>query len=114
MGLLPVPRAAVKGAQAGHDALQIVETKTEDVFVSVPSLRLDCVVAAAYKLSRTAADAAIQGGLVYVNAVLCDKPDKKLAVGDVLVLRGKGKRLLFAETGTSKKGRLHLTVRRYL
>ncbi len=107
-------RATLTLREAAFDELRAVETKTEDFFVSVPSLRLDCVIAAAYKLSRAAADTAIQSGLVYVNAVLCEKPDKKLAVGDVLVLRGKGKRLLFAETGQSKKGRLHLTVRRYL
>ena len=107
-------RATLTLRDASFEQLQTVETKTEDVFISVPSLRLDCVIAAAYKLSRTAADTAIQSGLVYVNAVQCDKPDKKLAVGDVLVLRGKGKCLLFAQTGESKKGRLHLTVRRYL
>ena len=107
-------RATLTLRDASPDELQKAEAKTEDVFVSVPSLRLDCVVAAAYKLSRGKAETAIQSGLVYVNAVLCDKPDKKLLVGDKLVLRGKGKCLLFAQTGESKKGRLHLTVRRYI
>lgn len=107
-------RATLTLRDASLDELHLTEAKTEDVFVSVPSLRLDCVVAAAYKLSRGKAEAAIQGGLAYVNAVLCDKPDKKLSVGDKLVLRGKGKCLLFSQTGESKKGRLHLTIRRYL
>ena len=107
-------RATLTVRDAAPDELQKAEAKTEDVFVSVPSLRLDCVVAAAYKLSRTAAETAIQSGLVYVNAVLCDKPDKRCAIGDKLVLRGKGKCLLLEQTGQSKKGRLHLTVRRYI
>ena len=107
-------RAALRVREEPISALHRVESKTEDVFVSVPSLRLDCVVAAAYRLSRGKAEAAIAAGLVYVNAVQTMKPDKKLDVGDILVLRGKGKCALFEQPGESKKGRLHLTVRRYL
>lgn len=107
-------RATLTVRDASFDELQKREAKTEDAFVSVPSLRLDCVLAAAFRLSRTGADQAICAGLVFVNAVQTEKPDKRLAAGDVLVLRGRGKCLLLEQTGQSKKGRLHLTVRRYL
>ena len=66
------------------------------------------------RLSRSKAEQAIKAGLVFVNAVQTDKTDKKLDAGDVLVLRGKGKCKLLEQTGESKKGRLHLTVRQYL
>ena len=107
-------RATLTVRDAAFDELQTREAKTEDVFVSVPSLRLDCVIAAAYELSRGKAEEAIQSGLVFVNAVQTDKPDRRLSPGDVLVLRGKGKCLVLEQTGQSKKGRLHLTIRRYL
>ena len=107
-------RATLTLRDASLDELHLTEAKTEDVFVSVPSLRLDCVIAAAYKLSRGKAETAIQSGLVYVNAVQTDKTDRRLSPGDVLVLRGKGKCLLLEQTGQSKKGRLHLTIRHYL
>ncbi len=106
-------RATLTLRDASFGDLQMREAKTKDVFVSVPSLRLDCVVAAAYHLSRTGAEQAIRAGLVFVNAVQTDKADKRLFAGDVLVLRGRGKCRLLEETGQSKKGRLHLTVRRY-
>ncbi len=106
-------RATLTLRDASFAELQTREAKTQDVFVSVPSLRLDCVLAAAYNLSRTKAEQAIRAGLVFVNAVQTDKTDRRLSPGDVLVLRGKGKCLLAEETGRSKKGRLHLTVRQY-
>lgn len=107
-------RATLTLRDAAISELGTRETKTEDAFVSVPSLRLDCVVAAAYKLSRAKAEQTIAAGLVFVNAVQESKTDRRLSPGDVLVLRGKGKCLLLEQTGQTKKGRLHLTIRHYL
>ena len=106
-------RATLTLREVSFGDLQTPTAKTKDVFVSVPSLRLDCVLAAAFHLSRAKAEQAIKAGLVFVNAVQTDKTDRRLAPGDVLVLRGKGKCRLLEETGQSKKGRLHLTLRQY-
>lgn len=112
--LFSAGRATLTVSDASFDALGERQQSTKDFFVSVPSMRLDCIAAAAFRLSRTKAEQAIKAGLVFVNAVQTDKTDKKLDVGDVLVLRGKGKCKLLEQTGESKKGRLHLTVRQYL
>lgn len=90
------------------------EDNTEVVFLSVASLRLDCVVAAAFRLSRNDAAQAINQGLVYLNSEQSLKIDRTVDVHDKLVLRGKGKAVIEEITGTSKKGRIHINVKRYL
>ena len=94
--------------------LQSKESKTETVFVSVASLRLDCLVASAFKLSRTNAVNAINQGIVYVNSEQIYKSDYILKSGDKLVLRGKGKVIIDEIIRENKKGRLHLNIKRYL
>lgn len=79
----------------------------------VASLRLDNVVSAAFSVSRSAATQAIQKGLVFVNALSCEKTAAPVKEGDRIVFRSKGK-VRLAEVGrTSKKGRLHITIERY-
>lgn len=110
--------------QAGRGQLTVVagdtgslnasENKTETVFISVASLRLDCVAAAAFRLSRNNAVDCINQGLVYVNTARVMKIDYTLKMGDKLVIRGKGKTVVEEIVGESKKGRIHLNIKRYL
>ncbi len=88
--------------------------KTEIKFYSVASLRLDSIVSAAFNLSRGTAAEAISKGIVYVNSSQCLKNDFTLKQGDKIVFRGKGKVLLYEVIGESKKGRVHINLKRYL
>jgi len=90
------------------------ESKTEISFVSVASLRLDCVVAAAFKLSRNNAVNIINQGLIYVNSEQILKCDYLLKRDDKLVLRGKGKTVIDEIIGESKKGRIHINIKKYI
>ncbi len=81
---------------------------------TVPSLRLDNVLGAAFKLSRSTAVTAIKSGLVSVDHIECLKPDAKLQEGSVLVLKGKGKAVLKEVGGESKKGRIWIVVERFV
>lgn len=94
--------------------IDLFESNTDIIFLSVASLRLDCVVAAAFKLSRTVAVEMIKQGVVYVNSLQILKTDYSLNPGDKLVLRGKGKIIIEEITGKSKKGRIHINIKRYL
>lgn len=107
-------RGQLTVTEAGFDALQSKESKTETVFASVASLRLDCLVAAAFKLSRTNAVNAINQGIVYVNSEQILKNDYNLSEGDKLVLRGKGKIIIDEILRENKKGRIHINIKRYL
>ena len=107
-------RASITVNEAGTDAFLQKNERTQDVFFSVASLRLDAVCGCAFSLSRAKAAQFIESGLVFVNGVQVTKSDKKLSAGDKIVLRKKGKAVLLEVKGESKKGRTHITVRKYL
>lgn len=88
--------------------------KTEIKFYSVASLRLDNIVSNAFNLSRASACEMIKSGIVYVNSSQCMKNDLTVKEKDKIVLRGKGKVVLEEIIGESKKGRVHINIKRYL
>ena len=79
----------------------------------VSSLRLDGVLAAAYKLSRSEAADAIRAGLVKVNHLPCDRVDIQLKEGALLSMRGKGRVRLISVDGMTRKQRIGITFFRY-
>ena len=107
-------RGSLSVTVADKNEFSIKNAETETVFASVASMRLDCLVAATFKLSRPSAAEAIKQGLVYVNSAQTMKSDFSLKEGDKLVLRGKGKAVIGEATGQSKKGRIHLNIKKYL
>lgn len=106
-------RGSVLCKEADFSSLPSDEDNGKEIFCSVASLRLDCVVAAAFSLSRSSAVEAIKSGIVYVDSVQCFKTDFILSEKAKIVLRGKGKAVISEESGKSKKGRTHLIIKRY-
>ena len=49
-----------------------------------------------------------------VNWAVCQKPDKPVSAGDVITCRGLGKCVLDAVGSPTKKGRLPVTIRRFI
>lgn len=86
---------------------------SETVFSSVASLRLDSVLSSAFNLSRNSSAEVIRGGLVYVNSVQMFKGDSPVHEKDKIVLRGGGKAVLEEVIGESKKGRIHINLKKY-
>ena len=81
---------------------------------TVSSLRLDSVLAVGFSLSRGKAAEAVTSGRVQVNWTDCQKPDRPVAQGDTLTLRGLGKCVLEEVGHQTKKGRVFVTLKRYL
>ena len=81
---------------------------------TVSSLRLDSVLSSGFSISRQKAADAVTAGRVEVNWLACAKPDRAVTEGDVLTVRGLGKCKLTAVGGPTKKGRLPVTLIRYL
>ena len=88
--------------------------KKEEFRTSVASPRLDNVVAAVFNVSRKDAVAAINQGRVFVNDVENNKPDYTMKEGEKLVLRGKGKAIYKGNSGISKKGKIYITLEKYV
>ena len=90
------------------------ESQTNCLHFTVSSPRIDNIIAAAYGLSRRLATEAILAGRVFVNGVETTKPDMSLKGGEKIVLRGKGKAIYHGINGTSKKGKLYISVDKYM
>ena len=79
--------------------------KFEERRISVASLRLDSLLAGAFRISREEAKRQIEAGNVFLTST-SPKPDALPKEGEHISLRGKGKFVFFGEAGTSKKGKL--------
>ena len=82
--------------------------------MTVSSPRLDSVISAAFHLSRSSAADAVAAGRVNLNDLPCLKPDRAVQENDTVSVRGLGKLRVLALGGLTKKGRLALTLGKYL
>lgn len=112
--LSSVGRGTVKISVVSFDEIAERKENFKEISAFVASPRLDNIVSAAFSLSRTKSVQFIEKGAVFTNSVENLKPDYKVSVGDKIVLRGKGKAVVASFDGESKRGRLHITIRRYI
>lgn len=80
---------------------------------TVPSLRLDAVLAAGFSLSRSDASEKITQGKVFVNQALKQRADAPVQEGDLISLRGEGRIRLESVDGETKKGRIAVKLFKY-
>lgn len=107
-------RATLKGEEVPLSQCAIESQKTETVRITAASMRLDVVLAQVYRLSRNSASESIEKGLVFVNDAQAFKCDMRLSQGDKIVLRGKGKAVIEEVSGTTKKGRTALNIKKFV
>lgn len=110
--------------QAGRVRLRLSQIPLEVLLVppiakktirdTVSSLRLDAVAAAGFGTSRGKMVEAISSGRVSLNHLECSHADQPVTQGDVIACRGLGKCRLAQVGGKSRKGRLSITMERYL
>ncbi len=102
----------VKRIEAG--SLTIPKRRFEEIRTTVAALRLDCIIGAALKTSRTGAVEVIRSKRVAVNWQETDDTALKLKGGDVFSVRGKGRFKLTEEVNETRKGRLGICIERYI
>ena len=90
------------------------EEKTESFYDTLPSLRLDAVIAAGFRISRTRAGEYILSGKAAIDGLPCEKPDKAVDEGAAISVRGLGKVKLAAIRGKTKKDRIGVEILRYM
>jgi RNA-binding protein YlmH len=95
------------------EALIIPTQKTSEIHDTVASLRLDALLAAAFRIPRGKAADAIRQGLVFVDHLEAAKADMPVEEGAQLVIRHKGKAILKEVGGRSRKDRINVTFLKY-
>ena len=88
--------------------------EVKEIRDTIASMRLDSVVASGFRIGRSLAAQYISGGRAAVDGLPCEKPDKVVAEGSKISIRGLGKIKLHQVGGTTKKGRIAVTIHRYV
>lgn len=100
-------------AQVVEDWPRSFASEGEPVRGTVASLRLDAVLGVAWHLSRGRAAELVASGRVRVDHREELRPDRQLAPGALLSVRGLGRARLETVGGNTKKGRISITLLRY-
>lgn len=108
-----IGRVGVKTRFADGE-MPVREDKFSEITATVASLRLDCVISAALRVSREKAASFIRSGSVSVNHGITESVSENVSEGSVLSVRGFGRYILSEIGGSTKKDRIHITIKKYL
>ncbi len=86
----------------------------KEITSTVASLRLDAFLSVAFQTSRSSLTAFIDSGKVYVNGRLTVKAGMQLEEGDIVSVRGKGRFIVSEIKNMTKKGRIVVTINKYI
>jgi len=93
------------------EAPEIISELPEISFVNVASERLDTIVAAVYRLSRSESQQLITQGKVYVDSRLTENTSFSPEQGSIISVRGFGRFIYEGIERETRKGRLSIAVR---
>ncbi len=109
---------------AGRTKLKITQIPLADVVIpqaetqtlrdTVASLRLDSILSAGFRISRSTAAEYIAAGKAAIDGIVCEKADRLVSQGAKISARGLGKMKLTAVNGQTKKGRISVVIDRYV
>ena len=94
--------------------VHLPEPELKEIRDTLASLRLDSVISAGFRIGRSLAAQHISAGKVAIDGLPCEKPDKAVAEGVKISLRGMGKIRLTTVGGQTKKGRISVVIHRYV
>ena len=86
----------------------------KEITSTVASLRLDAFLSVAFQGSRSSLSAFIDAGKTYVNGRLTTKAGQTLSEGDIVSVRGKGRFIVTEVKNITKKGRIVVTINKYV
>jgi RNA-binding protein YlmH len=96
------------------DQIEAVEEDEKIINATVASLRLDSIISAGFGLSRTKSAEIIKSGKVRINWEEKDLTSKEIKQSDVISVRGKGRIILEAISGNTKKDRIKITIKKFV
>ena len=93
---------------------QIPEPEVKEIKDTLASLRLDSVISSGFRIGRSLASQYVSQGKAAIDGLPCEKPDKAVAEGAKISVRGLGKIKLQAINGKTKKDRISVVIHRYV
>lgn len=114
MSDLSIKRVPMRAEKLDIASWQAPERQLKTLSLLVPQLRLDAIIAKVFNLSRAQATEHIRAGLVQLDHRVETAAGKQCNTGQIVTVRGKGKFILGDIEGTSKKGKIKLSVSKYV
>lgn len=111
--LLQVGRLPVICTPIEPDQLPLAKDDGREIKGTVASLRVDAVLSLGFGISRSRVVLLVKGGVVQVNWRPIYSPSIQLKEGDQVSLKGRGRLKIYAVEGETRKGRIHLKLKKY-
>ena len=93
---------------------EIPQPEVKEIKDTLASLRLDSVISSGFRIGRSLASQYVTSGKAAIDGLPCEKPDKPVAEGSKISVRGLGKIKLHAVNGRTKKDRISVVIHRYV
>ncbi len=90
------------------------EERCKEIKATVASLRIDSVSAAGFSCSRSRAAADIEADKLKLNWQSVKNAAQTVKEGDIISMRGRGRIEIAEVRGQTKKGRIGITLKRYI
>ena len=91
-----------------------IEIKTQNIKITVASMRLDNIVSELARCSRGKANELLSQERVLLNHEIIEKSSKEVKENDIVTIRGKGRFVIKSIVGNSRKGRLFIEVEKFI
>jgi RNA-binding protein YlmH len=106
--------AHIRVEQDSIESITPREERTKEISATVASLRVDSVAAAGFGISRSRAASDIESEKLRMNWQPVKNSAQSVKEGDILSMRGRGRVEVVEVRGKTKKGRIGISLRRYL
>ena len=111
---LSAGRAKLRLSAIPATQASIPEPEVKEIRDTLASLRLDSVISSGFRIGRSLASQYVTAGKAAIDGLPCEKPDKAVAEGMKISVRGLGKIKIKAVNGQTKKGRISVVIDRYV
>lgn len=91
-----------------------IKPNFKEIRGTVPSERLDAIIALAFNTSRSSITSLITGGKVYIDGKLVLHNSYNLKENETISVRGHGKFIYKGLENQTKKGRYYVTLLKYI
>lgn len=108
-----VKKTKVKVVEESVEDIQYIN-RYQEMAINVASNRLDGVIAATFKLSRSLSNEYFDKERVFVNGKMTTNHSYMIKEGDLISVRGRGRFKFLGNSRTSKKGRLFSDILLYI